>query len=68
MQSGPVSDDGQCHSTSPLEGEVAERSEAGGGYPKNDSFQNHPPPHPSPSRGEGADRVRGTAAVSQSIS
>ena len=42
--------------TSPLEGEVGEQSEPGGGSRNIDRAAAHPPPYPSPSRGEGKGR------------
>jgi tRNA pseudouridine32 synthase / 23S rRNA pseudouridine746 synthase len=52
--------------TSPLEGEVADarldRAEAGGGSFSNSATGQHPPLQPSPSRGEGARGVGGSAA------
>jgi tRNA pseudouridine32 synthase / 23S rRNA pseudouridine746 synthase len=46
---------------SPLEGEAAERSEAGGGSRRDSRTSRYPPPQPSPSRREGARRVSARA-------
>ncbi len=43
--------------TSPLAGEVGERSEPGGGSSTQRGADSYPPPQPSPARGEGADRL-----------
>jgi tRNA pseudouridine32 synthase/23S rRNA pseudouridine746 synthase len=54
---GVVGDGGATCVPSPLVGEGQ-----GGGYVANTELSNHPPPHPSPTRGEGADRLRGESA------
>ena len=54
----------QRHSTSPLVGEVGSRSEPGGGFPTHITRSLlAPPPQPSPTRGEGAHRPRGSSAA-----
>jgi len=45
---------------SPLEGEAGSHSDPGGGSILNASASHHPPPYPSPSRGDGTVRVNGT--------
>ena len=47
---------------SPLAGEGQ-----GGGYAANSESGMHPPPHPSPARGEGADLLRGTMSAQHQL-